>query len=339
MSYQNTELFKKLQKATPFSTSELELLIRTAPTRYKDHFIEKRNNRGKRTISQPTRELKFLQWTLIEILSQLLIVHPAATAYTKGKSIKDHASPHAKNRYLLKLDFRNFFPSIDSITLTHCLKKAGISNDGEIEICLAILCRHDKNTRSKRGPLRLSIGAPSSPKISNFVMHEFDEILSEFCERKDIKYTRYADDIALSCSTPKLLDEAHLFVKKTLRNLNYLNLFLNGKKTVNVSTKNRRSLVGIVLANDGSASIGRDRKRTIRETLYRASKGLLSIADLNRLRGQLAYYNSIDSDFVTNLLEKYDIRSPAKIDYPVIDKKTHNHSINKLPTNIDDDLF
>lgn len=315
MNYQNNDLFKKILGATPFSASELDLLIRTAPTRYKDHYIEKRNNRGKRIISQPTRELKFLQRTLIKLLSSTLIVHPVATAYVKGRSIKDHATPHVKSRYLLKLDFKNFFPSIDSITLTHCLNERGVLDANEISMCTLILCRYDKKTRSKRGPLRLSIGAPSSPMISNFVMYEFDEILSEFCRERDIQFTRYADDIALSCSTPKLLDEAHAFVKATLRSLNYLNLFINGKKTVNVSKKNRRSLVGIVLGNDGSASIGRDRKRAIRETLYRASKGLLSIEDLNTLRGRLSYYHSIDNEFVGAILDKYNIKSPSDINF------------------------
>jgi len=55
---------------TPFSEKELVLLILTGPTRYKDHWIEKRHGRGKRLISQPTAELKLLSFTYFMTLKQ-----------------------------------------------------------------------------------------------------------------------------------------------------------------------------------------------------------------------------------------------------------------------------
>lgn len=41
-------------------------------------------------------------------------------------------------------------------------------------------------------------GAPTSPDISNLILAEVDEILARECKGKDLVYTRYSDDIAIS---------------------------------------------------------------------------------------------------------------------------------------------
>ena len=43
-------LFDRLLALSPFSERELEVLIATAPNRYKNHTIKKRNGRGNRLI-------------------------------------------------------------------------------------------------------------------------------------------------------------------------------------------------------------------------------------------------------------------------------------------------
>jgi hypothetical protein len=325
-----------LQQETPFGKDTLCQIIESAPTRYKNHYIKKRNNRGLRLISQPTREVKLLQRSIVKLLDPLVKIHDTATAYQKGRSIKDHATPHAANRYLLKLDFKDFFPSIDQSCLEYCIHNIDLFSKEESEQIIKILCRLDFSTHPNS--LRLSIGAPSSPFISNFVMYEFDDIVNSFCAKNNAIYTRYADDIAISCSTPKFLDKTHAFINSTLTHLDYLKITLNDEKTVYGSKKNKRFLVGIVLANSGTASIGRDAKRAIRATIHKASKGLLNIKELSKLRGRLSYYLSIDKEFVTELLRRYGFDSPNKIVFPVIED-TLSANTNNLIEFHDDDLF
>ena len=63
---------------------ELLRLIRSAPHRYKVFKIPKRKEGEFRTIAQPAKEVKALQyWVMQHVLSQF-DVHPAATAYQKG---------------------------------------------------------------------------------------------------------------------------------------------------------------------------------------------------------------------------------------------------------------
>lgn len=46
--------------------------------------------------------------------------------------------------------------------------------------------------------LILAIGAPSSPRLSNVLMHDFDQMVSEEVKSDKIVYTRYADDLTFS---------------------------------------------------------------------------------------------------------------------------------------------
>jgi len=96
--------------------------------------------------------------------------------------------------------------------------------------------------------------------------------------------------------------------------MDYLGLSINEEKTVNISRKMRRTLVGLVLSNEGRVSIGREAKRDIRSKMHRYSKGMLSGAEVEHLRGQLAFILSIDPEFVRNLWEKYKIRSVSFVD-------------------------
>ena len=49
------------------------------------------------------------------------------------------------------------------------------------------------NTKEKSN-LRLAIGAPSSPRLSNILMLEFDTKISGMVAKEKVTYTRYADD-------------------------------------------------------------------------------------------------------------------------------------------------
>ena len=292
------DLIERLQAAFPFSQREIALLIYTAPRRYKVHFIEKRNKRGKRLIAQPTAELKAVQRWIVSAYLNQLPVHKAAMAYRPNLGIKDHAQLHASNNYLLKLDFENFFPSIKSGDLQAHLAIHMDKVTLQDQIALTrLLFRADSNADN----LILSIGAPSSPALSNTVMYDFDLAVANFCEGLGIKYSRYADDLALSTNTPRVLESAKAFIESLCKTLKYPRLKLNDDKTVFTSKKFQRQLTGLILSNDGKASLGRNRKREIRSMAHRFSQGKLSNEEIIRLRGLLAFTFSIDKEYVQSI--------------------------------------
>lgn len=303
MSIVIAPLFQRLLARTPFSEKELVVLVATAPTRYKDHYINKRNGRGKRLISQPTKEIKFLQRLLVKFELADLPMHEAAMAYRKGLSTKHHAEQHASSKYLLKLDFRDFFLSLHDSALDYLLARDTHFSHAERWMICNLLCRRLPNTSIQR----LSIGAPSSPFVSNYMMHEFDAKLTAFCSSRGVRYTRYADDLALSTSNPHILDLVKDEVQRILQELSYLRISLNEEKTVNVSRKKRRTLVGLTLSNEGKVSVGREEKRRLRAEFHSFSNGMLPHDEIGRLRGKLAYIFGIDPDFVTGLCKRYRV--------------------------------
>lgn len=302
MSFIHTPLFSRLLERSPFSYSELAILILTAPKRYKEHHIEKRSG-GLRLIAQPTKELKFMQRLLVTQELSQLPVSEAATAYIKNGSIKNHAQKHATNRYLLKLDFKDFFPSITDITISELLTRETNFSIHEQFIVNRLLLRSPKNEKM----LRLSIGAPSSPFVCNWVMYEFDKVVLEYCASNKIAYSRYADDMALSTNHPKTLDVAKLFIEQTLTKMKHLGLALHEGKTVNVSTKNNRTLTGLVLSNAGTVSVGRDKKRLVRAQVHSMMSGALMPEAVASLKGYLSFVHSIDPIFVANLAKRYNL--------------------------------
>ncbi|URV24877.1 retron St85 family RNA-directed DNA polymerase [Burkholderia gladioli] len=292
------DLIDRLQAAFPLSRAEVELLIKTAPRRYKIHTIEKRNGRGLREIAQPTAELKLVQRWIVSTYINELPVHSAAIAYRPGLGIKDHAKKHAARKYLLKLDFKDFFPSIRAGDLrTHLTHHTDLSTADKSAL-MRLLFRLD----SENGAMVLSIGAPSSPAISNTVMYPFDIAIADYCRENDIAYTRYADDLAFSTDTPHVLDALQDFIRKTCRGLIYPSLTLNEKKTVFTSKKFQRQLTGLILTNDGTVSLGREKKRDLRAMAHHFSRGALSNEEMSRLRGLLAFAMSIEPQFVHSII-------------------------------------
>lgn len=301
MRLSTAELFGRLIENTPFSEEELVLLILTGPTRYKDHTIEKRHGRGRRMISQPTAELKLVQRWLVDSELSSLPVDRHATAYRKGLSIRSHVAPHAKNHFLLKLDFKDFFPSLTDDALRYRLARDASYSDLEIKILTNLLFRKKRTDDT----YRLSIGAPSSPFISNYLLLDFDRRLASYCESNSLRYTRYADDIAISAARPGVLDPAKAFVDDLIRELPYLGLTLNEQKTVNVSKKFRRELVGLVISNQGKVSLGRAEKRRLRAAVHALVLGNLDHEQAMQLRGQLSFCLSVERDFVIALCRRH----------------------------------
>lgn len=290
-------VIKSITDAFPVGSREASLLIVTAPSRYKVHLIEKRHGRGMRVIAQPTAEIKALQRALLDKYVSILPVSNSVTAYRKDFGIVDHASVHAPNRYLLKLDFKDFFPSITgSDFLKHVMKYSNISPE-DANLLARLFFWRPKGEQK----LRLSIGAPSSPAISNTILYDFDTEVVKFCGEHNVIYTRYADDLAFSTSEAGVLSRVHKFVVDLCSRQQYPKLALNNDKTVFTSKKFRRQLTGLILNNEGKASLGRDRKRLIRAMADRYKKGVLSAEDLGTLRGWVAFSISVDKVLVDSL--------------------------------------
>lgn len=282
-----------------------------APVSYKHYTIAKRSG-GRRPISQPAREVKALQRVLAHRLRHLP-VHDAATAYRAGQSIRSNAERHAKNGPIMKFDFSNFFPSIKARDWqNYCELNSIFSEHDDIRLSTLLLFHQQRGSSN----LRLAIGAPSSPWLSNVLMYEFDEKMSAAVSVDKVTYTRYADDLTFSARRTGYLNG----VSKTLRNIiqdtKNPSLVLNEKKTIVATTKYRRVVTGLILADDGRVTLGRDRKRLIRAMVHHAVSGKNTAEQNGRLAGLLAFAADIEPDFVASIRARFGADLPARLAAP-----------------------
>lgn len=304
------EILSEISSSLTLSAMELIQIAAKSPYTYKVYSIDKKSG-GKRTIAQPARETKFLQRELIEKLFNELPVHQAATAYREGSSIKKNAWAHRNNRYLSKFDFKNFFESIREGDLELHFKK----HLGEQEFSASFIRFVSRVSCYYNPPqgLTLSIGAPTSPLLSNSVMYEFDCLVSDWCNERGLAYTRYADDLTFSSNTKGQAFEIEGFIEEVLAKIKYPRLSLNSKKTLHASTSGKRRVTGLIISNDGNISLGRDRKRLISAMINRYATGSLSDDDLPKLQGLLGFAEDIEPLFCSKMRAKYGIKVISEI--------------------------
>ena len=281
----------------------LDHIIRSAPYRYKVFEIDKKDGKSKRTIAQPARELKAIQYWVMEKILGAFPIHSAAMAYRKGRSIATNAAKHAQGRFLLKLDFKDFFHSIVAEDFEAFLVgRAGVDLSHEDIVRLKKILFWN---RRREGKLIMSIGAPSSPMLSNILMYDFDKKVQAFCTKRKVKYSRYADDLTFSTDRPNVLREVEIQITEICRRMEHPRLRLNSQKTVHASRGGARRVTGLVLTNGGDVSLGHDRKRLIRAQVHRFLNGRLNPDEAVQLRGMLAFVNSAEPTFIQNLRTHY----------------------------------
>ena len=157
--------------------------------------------------------------------------------------------------------------------------------------------------------LRLSIGAPSSPYLSNAIMFSFDNETQAMCNAAGVIYTRYADDMSFSMGDKSLRSTIRDAVARIVDRLAFPHLQINDHKTVYGSKAHRRTVTGLTLTNDGTVSIGRDRKRRIRAKIHNYLSGSLPEEERDGLRGFLAFARNVEPTFVQRMERKYGLEA------------------------------
>jgi RNA-directed DNA polymerase len=281
---------------------------RKATHAYKVYAIPKRDGDARR-IEHPAKPLKSLQRWLLRSVVERWPVHEAAFAYVKHRNIRDHARVHAASNYLLRMDFADFFPSIQAsdIALFLATTPPGTADwtANDHDLFVQIVCRHD----------RLTIGAPTSPSIANAICIKLDHACESIAASLGTRYTRYADDLFFSTRDRNVLHDIPGRVAALLPALDFpRGLQLNSDKQQHSSKKRRRQVTGIVLSSDGRAVLGRERKRFIRRQIHRIST--LTDKEHRSLSGLLGFAADIEPQFINALILKYGHAAVIKAQTP-----------------------
>ena len=151
--------------------------------------IPKRSG-GIRKLEVPIESLKIIQKAINNVILNKFKMSKEANAYIKNRSIVTNAVPHVGAKTIIKIDIKDFFPSIN---FKHVYGQFRYFGYGEnVSKYLALLCVD--------GDLKLPQGAPTSPTLSNLISVYMDSRISGYCSKHNYAYTRYADDITISSS-------------------------------------------------------------------------------------------------------------------------------------------
>ena len=157
---------------------------------YKTFNIPRRNGK-QRQIDAPNPTLKYLQRLIHESLSRVYGPHPAVHGFLPGRSVVSNAQRHLGSRYVLNIDLADFFPSITRNRIYGRLTSKPYSFNSKVVNVIAELATN--------AYFRLPQGSPSSPVLANIVTAELDADLTKLCRSLGCWFTRYADDITISC--------------------------------------------------------------------------------------------------------------------------------------------
>jgi len=206
-------------------------IVQDAPLLYRRYSVPKKKG-GNREIYHPAKETKTIQAAAIDLLYDDTLLHECVKGYVRGlrSPLVNNASAHANSLFLLKLDFKDFFPSIKPEDFKAvCGDKLQLDGNLLDHTDLELLCRLFFVYNSRLGWF-LGIGAPCSPFVSNWVMYNLDNELLAISNETGCIYTRYADDLCFSANSKGQLLDLEKRVKIAVKSCLHPRLLLNDSK-------------------------------------------------------------------------------------------------------------
>jgi RNA-directed DNA polymerase len=186
-----------------------ELNGRSSPLNHYHYKLIAKNDGSFRLIEAPKRKLKVIQSKILKEILELIPVHGAVHGFRAGHSIQSFAAPHVGRHVVLRLDLRDFFPSLNRARVQAIFRIAGYPEP--VAELLAGLCTNAiprkviaaaDSSRDHPGRIyeraHLPQGAPSSPALSNLCAYRLDCRIAGLARAAGAVYTRYADDLAFS---------------------------------------------------------------------------------------------------------------------------------------------
>ncbi|WP_132722409.1 reverse transcriptase family protein [Tenacibaculum sp. M341] len=300
-------------------------LIRDRDDLYNTYKVRKKSG-GYRWIMSPMEELKIVQtWIKVNILDKVNI-HESANGFIKDRSIVTNANKHVKKETILNIDLYRFFDTISEKRVYHLFKKLGytekLSYDFSRLLCVNTPKKYWKEIKRENRlrkkvirmkPSVLPQGAPTSPIISNLLCLKLDQVLYKYCEKSNLDYTRYADDITISGnkkSMPKL---------KKIKSIIRQNGFTVNINKIRFTSKHKKQTVTGLTVNDGVYVDKRIIKEINQELYYCIKYGYKSHLEFkfkdskiksnykDWLYGKICFVYSVEKEKGQQLLKKFNM--------------------------------
>ena len=157
---------------------------------------------GTRRIAAPRMPLRRVQRKILDEILAKVPVHDACHGFVPGRSTVTNAKPHQGAAVVLKLDLKDFFPTVHYRRVRGLFMHLGYNE--AVASTLAALTTYRPKLASGHvvWPGLLPQGAPTSPAIANLACRRLDHRLARLAAKCHATYTRYADDLTFSFKKP-----------------------------------------------------------------------------------------------------------------------------------------
>ena len=232
--------------------------------RYYEFEVDRRTGGAPRIISAPIKPIKDFQRALLPMLNGAYSPRLHVHGFTRGRSPKTNAAIHRGQRWILRVDLKDFFPTVHFGRVRGVFSSHPFDFPEEVATVLAQICCH-------RGALPQ--GAPTSPVISNLVCRSLDSELSRYAKSAHSHYTRYADDICFSSgqrvfpgALASIVNQRAVLHPDLRRVIENNSFTINEEKTRLMRWSQRQRVTGII-ANQ-RLNVPREYRRHIRAVLH-----------------------------------------------------------------------
>lgn len=308
----NIQMF--INKLADFNRRYASLFGVDIKTLYNTFHIPKKSG-GFRTIDEPMGELMTALRDLKKIFEEECVAthHTNAHAYVKGRSALSAVKRHQRNesKWILKTDLANFFGSTTPEFVEKMLRSVFPFSEiykrpyGEEQLTRALsLCFLNGG---------LPQGTPMSPLLTNLIMIPFDWYMANTL--KDYNgnhyvYTRYADDIDISCRVSFKFTDIVDVISGILLDLG-APYTIKKEKTHYGSSAGRNWILGVMLNKDNEITIGHERKKRLKSELSHFIVDNLngkpwSVEEAQSFQGRLSYFRSVEPEKCDHMLKTYD---------------------------------
>lgn len=284
-----------------YTREQINDFIKNKENHYVSFRIPQKNSIKKRFINAPKYRLKMAQRIILSEIIEKFPCSNYATAFLKNKNgLYENAKAHKNQLFLLKVDFKDFFQSIKTKKVENIFYNIGYS-ETVIKILTTLCTFHDE----------LPQGAVTSPYLSNLACIDLDKDISNYCNERNICYTRYADDLIFSSNDLDLLNELKYNINNILKKhrTNNFQIEINSSKTKIIKNTSHKKITGITI-NDFQIKASKKIKNKIRQSLrYCLKNGVFD----NSLIGNLAYVISIEKEDYKKRIYNYALFLESKL--------------------------
>lgn len=301
-----TSLIKSIQRDLNLDDVYIKRILNRRSNDIIYHQIPKRSG-GFRIAKEIRIEFKPVQYWIAENFLSLFPVSQWSQAYEAHSSILKNARLHKDSNFFLKLDLKDFFPSVDFRSFTRFLTdnrtylSAKYTISDKDEILLKNCCFDEKGV--------LAQGFSTSPLIANRILFSLDNAIYEITKSyssSGVIYSRYSDDLIISCADRGLSYELHRRVSDLVSKWEYPKLRINQDKTSFGSIGRGNVLVtGLKIDRNHEIDVTKKKKDELRLLLSLFKKGALNQDDFLKLKGNIEFVRFNSPQFYTKLCIKH----------------------------------